>query len=61
MAYDRGVQHFLSVGHVTNLEIQLGHTKNIVFHLCNELKISHNAKYYLCHILAGLLEFNVLD
>ena len=54
------MQHFLSVGHVTNLEIQLGHTKNIVFHLRNEPKNSCDVKYYLCKILAGLLKFNLL-
>ena len=54
------MQHFSSVGHVTNLEIQLGHTKNIVFHLRNELKISDNVKYYVCKISAGLLKLNIL-
>ena len=42
---DRGVQHFLSVGHTNNLEMQLGHTKseglhdqNVQFSAQNQVK-----------------------
>ena len=39
---------------------QGGGTKNLFFRLRYEIKISHNVKYCLSNILAGLLEFNVL-